>query len=74
MLILEKKLLVPVIEKTNHEITIKDQVLKLHPPLEHARTNLIFQLSKWLEVVLGLATLQSARYDSTFTSDDSYLY
>eukprot|EP01114_Cavostelium_apophysatum_P023031 TRINITY_DN854_c0_g1_i2.p1 TRINITY_DN854_c0_g1~~TRINITY_DN854_c0_g1_i2.p1 ORF type:complete len:4577 (-),score=1545.65 TRINITY_DN854_c0_g1_i2:38-13768(-) len=53
----------PVIHKSKHEIVIRNQILHLDPPLEHARVNWISQLHSWLGIICELPRIQSSRYD-----------
>jgi dynein heavy chain 1 len=54
----------PVLEKTKHEIVIRNQTMLLVPPLEQARATWISQLSRWAGAVCDLDKLRSNRYDA----------
>ncbi|KAM9964742.1 hypothetical protein ACTFIW_004524 [Dictyostelium discoideum] len=55
----------PKLEKTIHEIVIRNQILSLSPPLEVARVNWIDQLHSWLNICCDLPRIQSSRYDES---------
>ncbi|KAL6068809.1 putative dyneins heavy chain [Balamuthia mandrillaris] len=58
-----KKLYRPKIETSYHEIVIRNQIIALDPPLEHAREHWVQQLSTWLANICDLSRPQSSRYD-----------
>lgn len=53
----------PTLKTSVHEILIRNQVMSLNPPLEHARVAWISQLHSWLSVICDLSRIQSSRYD-----------
>ena len=53
----------PTLQTSIHEILIRNQVMSLDPPLEHARVNWISQLHAWLSIICDLDRIQSSRYD-----------
>ncbi|KAI9105868.1 dynein heavy chain [Phlyctochytrium arcticum] len=52
-----------VLDVLIHEITLKNQVMYLHPPLERARQDWYTALHKWLSNVCSLKPLQSTSYE-----------
>lgn len=52
-----------VIRPVTHEIRIRNQVIYLDPPIEHARADWYGQLQEWLGVVCCLKRIQSSRYE-----------
>ncbi|TGZ77375.1 dynein heavy chain [Ascodesmis nigricans] len=46
-----------------HEISIRNQVIYVDPPLEYARASWFFQLHEWLGIVCNLKRLQAGRYE-----------
>jgi len=60
-----------------HELRIRNQVIYLDPPVEHARADWYGQLQAWLAVVCGLKRVQSSRYEiglkiQTEDAEDAY--
>eukprot|EP01117_Protostelium_nocturnum_P006264 TRINITY_DN2259_c0_g1_i6.p1 TRINITY_DN2259_c0_g1~~TRINITY_DN2259_c0_g1_i6.p1 ORF type:complete len:4259 (-),score=1954.67 TRINITY_DN2259_c0_g1_i6:110-12886(-) len=53
----------PKLKSSRHEIVIRNQVMYLDPPLEHARVNWIGQLHSWLGIIGNLPRIESSRYD-----------
>ncbi|KAF2143585.1 uncharacterized protein K452DRAFT_224111 [Aplosporella prunicola CBS 121167] len=46
-----------------HEITMRNQVIYLDPPLEFARASWLDQLHEWLGVICRLQKIKSSRYE-----------
>ncbi|KAI9728167.1 MAG: hypothetical protein M1828_004628 [Chrysothrix sp. TS-e1954] len=46
-----------------HEITMRNSIIYLEPPIAHARSSWIAQLHAWLGVVCRVPKLQASRYD-----------
>ena len=46
-----------------HEITMRNQVIYLDPPLEFARASWLAQLQQWLAVICTLRKVQASRYE-----------
>lgn len=46
-----------------HEVTMRNQVIYLDPPLEFSRASWLDQLHEWLGVVCTLQKIKSSRYD-----------
>lgn len=48
-----------------HEITMRNQVLHLDPPLEYARASWFSHFSQWIGVLCNLEKIKSSRYKMT---------
>ncbi|KAJ6144523.1 hypothetical protein N7470_008418 [Penicillium chermesinum] len=48
-----------------HEISMKNQVLHLDPPLQFARASWFSHFDNWLAVICNLEKIQASRYDLT---------
>ncbi|KAL2021078.1 hypothetical protein VTK56DRAFT_7497 [Thermocarpiscus australiensis] len=59
---------VPVIKKLVHEITMRNQVIYLDPPLEYARASWFSQLQDWIGVVCNLKKIKATRYQMTIST------
>ncbi|ETS83032.1 Dynein heavy chain [Pestalotiopsis fici W106-1] len=57
----------PVMKETVHEITMRNQVIYLDPPLEFARASWFLQLHEWLGVVCNLPKIKASRYQMTLS-------
>ncbi|KAH6659609.1 dynein heavy chain [Truncatella angustata] len=57
----------PVMRGIVHEITMRNQVIYLDPPLEFARANWFLQLHDWLGIVCNLPKIKASRYQMTLT-------
>lgn len=57
----------PVMKEVVHEITMRNQVIYLDPPLEFARASWFLQLHEWLGVVCNLPKVKASRYQMTLT-------
>ncbi|KAL9625204.1 MAG: hypothetical protein Q9160_000606 [Pyrenula sp. 1 TL-2023] len=53
-----------------HEITMRNQVLHLEPPLDYSRATYLEVLEKWLAVVCSLDQIKSSRYSLTIGNAD----
>jgi dynein heavy chain 1, cytosolic len=63
----------PEMKRLVHELTMRNQVIYLDPPLEYARASWFLQLHDWLGVVCNLRKLKATRYQmslSTTTNDE----
>jgi dynein heavy chain 1, cytosolic len=58
---------VPVMKELVHEITMRNQVIYLDPPLEFARASWYMQLHDWLGVVCNLPKIKASRYQMSLT-------
>lgn len=52
----------PVIEKTAHDLTVRNETMQLNPPVERARENLYGQLQEFIAVVTDLPRIQASKY------------
>ncbi|KAL1836345.1 hypothetical protein VTJ49DRAFT_5263 [Mycothermus thermophilus] len=59
---------VPVIKKLVHEITMRNQVIYLDPPLEYARASWFSQLHDWIGVVCNLKKIKATRYQMSIST------
>lgn len=59
---------VPVIKKLVHEITMRNQVIYLDPPLEFARASWYSQLQDWIGVICNLKKIKATRYQMTIST------
>ncbi|GAB1316626.1 dynein heavy chain, partial [Madurella fahalii] len=59
---------VPVIKKLVHEITMRNQVIYLDPPLEFARASWFSQLQDWIGVICNLKKIKATRYQMTIST------
>lgn len=53
----------PILPSSVHEIVIRNQIMCLDPPLEHARVNWIGEFHSWLGIVCDQNRIRSSRYD-----------
>ncbi|KAK4163181.1 dynein heavy chain, cytoplasmic [Cladorrhinum sp. PSN259] len=58
----------PVIKKLIHEITMRNQVIYLDPPLEFARASWFSQLQEWIGVICNLKKIKATRYQMTIST------
>jgi len=59
----------PKMKRLVHEISIRNQVIYLDPPLEFARASWFLQLHQWLGVVCNLHKLKASRYEMNINID-----
>ncbi|TKA59707.1 Dynein heavy chain, cytoplasmic, partial [Cryomyces minteri] len=52
----------PRLEPLVHEVTMRNQFIYLHPPLEHARASWLAHFHDWLGVIYDLQKIQASRY------------
>ncbi|KAL2754348.1 hypothetical protein ACRALDRAFT_1041995 [Sodiomyces alcalophilus JCM 7366] len=57
----------PTIKRLVHELTMRNQVIYLDPPLEYARASWFVQLHDWLGIVCNLKKVKATRYQMTLT-------
>ncbi|KAI0484690.1 dynein heavy chain, N-terminal region 1-domain-containing protein [Xylariaceae sp. FL0804] len=57
----------PQMKHLVHEITMRNQVIHLDPPLEHARASWFLQLHDWVGIVCNLPKLKASRYQMSLT-------
>jgi len=60
----------PKLRRLVHEISIRNQVIYLDPPLEFARASWFSQLHQWLGIVCNLRKLKASRYEMNINIDD----
>ncbi|RFU30184.1 hypothetical protein B7463_g6181, partial [Scytalidium lignicola] len=58
----------PSLKHLVHEISMRNQVIYLDPPLEYARASWFSQLHDWLGVVCNLSKIKATRYEMTLTT------
>lgn len=58
----------PALKRLVHEISMRNQVIYLDPPLELARASWFYQLHDWLGVVCNLRKVKASRYEMTLTT------
>ncbi|KAF2182427.1 dynein heavy chain [Zopfia rhizophila CBS 207.26] len=62
----------PKLSHLVHEITMRNQVIYLDPPLEFARASWLEQLQQWLAVICTLQKVKASRYEIRLEAvDDS---
>jgi dynein heavy chain 1 len=61
----------PKLKRLVHEISIRNQVIYLDPPLEYARASWFSQLHQWLGIVCNLQKLKASRYEMNLNVDDT---
>ncbi|KAL2153811.1 hypothetical protein VTH82DRAFT_4967 [Thermothelomyces myriococcoides] len=59
---------VPVIKKLVLEISMRNQVIYLDPPLEFARASWFSQLQEWIGVVCNLKKIKATRYQMSIST------
>ncbi|KAA8570854.1 hypothetical protein EYC84_000245 [Monilinia fructicola] len=66
----------PSLKRLVHEISMRNQVIYLDPPLEYARASWFSQLHDWLGVVCHLRKVKASRYVMTLgtTNDPEELF
>ncbi|RYP75736.1 hypothetical protein DL771_002223 [Monosporascus sp. 5C6A] len=57
----------PTMKHLTHEITMRNQVIYLDPPLEFARASWFLQLHDWIGIVCNLPKIKASRYQMTLT-------
>ncbi|KAI8810266.1 dynein heavy chain [Cladochytrium replicatum] len=60
----------PILEPLVHEVNIRNQVIYVDPPMEHARAQWYSQLHDWLASVCSLPRLSSTRYDQNLVQEE----
>lgn len=53
----------PKMKRLVHEISIRNQVIYLDPPMEYARASWFAQLHQWLGIVCNMQKLKASRYE-----------
>ncbi|KAH7030898.1 LOW QUALITY PROTEIN: dynein heavy chain, N-terminal region 1-domain-containing protein [Microdochium trichocladiopsis] len=57
----------PIMAKLVHEITMRNQVIYLDPPLEYARASWFEHLHDWVGIVCNLPKIKASRYQMSLT-------
>ncbi|KAJ1333646.1 dynein cytoplasmic 1 heavy chain [Microdochium nivale] len=57
----------PIMAKMVHEITMRNQVIYLDPPLEYARARWFEHLHHWVGIVCNLPKIKASRYQMSLT-------
>ncbi|KAI1339525.1 dynein heavy chain, N-terminal region 1-domain-containing protein [Xylariaceae sp. FL0016] len=57
----------PMMKHLVHEITMRNQVIYLEPPLEHARASWFLHLHEWIGIVCNLPKIKASRYQMSLT-------
>ncbi|KAI2606831.1 cytoplasmic dynein heavy chain [Hypoxylon fragiforme] len=57
----------PVMRHLIHEITMRNQVIYLDPPLEFARASWFLHLHNWIGIVCNLPKIKASRYQMSLT-------
>ncbi|PHH56049.1 Dynein heavy chain, cytoplasmic [Ceratocystis fimbriata CBS 114723] len=58
----------PVMKHLIYELVMRNQVIYLDPPLEHARASWYLHLQEWLGVVCNLPKIQATRYQMSLST------
>ena len=61
---------IPSLKRLVHEISMRNQVIYLEPPLEFARASWFSQLHDWLGVVCNLRKVKASRYEMSLSTDN----
>ncbi|KAH6676840.1 cytoplasmic dynein-like protein 1 heavy chain 1 [Halenospora varia] len=62
----------PTLKRLVHEVSMRNQVIYLDPPLEFARASWFSQLHEWLGIVCNIRKVKASRYEmSLVTSNDT---
>ncbi|CAJ2513502.1 Uu.00g016210.m01.CDS01 [Anthostomella pinea] len=57
----------PTMKELIHEVTMRNQVIYLNPPLEYARASWFLQLHDWIGIVCNLPKIKASRYQMSLT-------
>ncbi|VDB92823.1 BgtA-20854 [Blumeria graminis f. sp. tritici] len=67
----------PTLKRLVHEVSMRNQVIYLDPPLDFARASWYYQLQDWIGVVCNLRKIKASRYIMTlvdgFDPDDRFI-
>jgi dynein heavy chain 1 len=58
----------PTLRRLIHEVSMRNQVIYLDPPLEYARASWFAQLHDWLGVVCNLRKVKASRYEMSLST------
>jgi dynein heavy chain 1 len=59
---------VPAMKRLVHEITMRNQVIYLDPPLEFARASWFFHLQEWIGVICNQKKIKATRYQMSIST------
>ena len=62
----------PTMRRLVHEITMRNQVIYLDPPLEFARASWFLQLQEWLGIICNLDKVKATRYEMISVNAAAY--
>lgn len=62
----------PKMQESTLEITMRNQLIYLDPPLEYARASWFSQLHNWLAVVCSLPRIRASRYEMSIKSTTDF--
>lgn len=60
----------PTLKRLVHEISMRNQVIYLDPPLDFARASWFSQLHDWIGIVCNLRKIKASRYQMTLTDSN----
>jgi len=60
----------PSLSRLTLEITMRNQVIYLNPPVEYARASWLEQLQQWLAVICTLQKIKASRYEMRLEAKD----
>jgi dynein heavy chain 1, cytosolic len=58
----------PEMKRLVHELTMRNQVIYLDPPLEFARANWVLHLHDWLGIVCNIRKIKATRYQMSLST------
>lgn len=62
------KTTLPVMKRLTHEITMRNQVIYLEPPMEFARANWFSHVQEWIGIVCNLKKIKATRYQMSLST------
>ncbi|PVI03176.1 dynein heavy chain [Periconia macrospinosa] len=60
----------PTLSRLTLEITMRNQVIYLNPPVEYARASWLEQLQQWLAIICTLQKVKASRYEMRLDASD----
>ncbi|KAK3059404.1 hypothetical protein LTS18_010951, partial [Coniosporium uncinatum] len=64
----QAQLYLPKLDQLVLEISMRNQVIYLEPPIEHARASWLEQLQSWLGIICSLPKIKASRYEMRLQS------
>ncbi|KAG9237794.1 cytoplasmic dynein-like protein 1 heavy chain 1 [Amylocarpus encephaloides] len=61
----------PSLKRLVHEISMRNQVIYLDPPLEYARASWFSQLHDWLGIACNLRQVKASRYEMSLSTSET---